>query len=217
MEKEQKITSSAYRKIAIDIANDIVNGKYVEGQKLFGRSVLASYYKVSPETIRRAAFLLKDVGILDTEKGSGIEVKSLKKAKEFIAFQAELQSVTNAKNEVARWAKKQTEETAEVISKIQFIIDAANRIKPFDPVLPFELRITSDSIALGKTIKELRFWHNTGGTVVAIRRDETLIVSPGPYAILSEGDIFYIVGNENTRMAALNLLFKQNTQQDDCL
>ena len=216
MTKEQKITSPAYRKIAIDIANDIVKGKYTEGQKLFGRSVLASYYKVSPETIRRAVFLLKDVGILDTEKGSGIEVKSISKAKEFIDFQTELKSVANAKDEVIQWAKKQAEETSEVIAKIQFIIDAANRMKNFDPVLPFALRVTSDSIALGKTIDELCFWHNTGGTIVAIRRNEDLIVSPGPYAVFNEGDIFYIVGNENTRMAALNLLFAKSAQQDDC-
>ena len=214
MEKEQKVTSSAYRKIAIDIANDIVSGKYSEGQKLFGRSVLASYYKVSPETIRRSVFLLKDVGILDTEKGSGIEVKSFDKAKEFIDRQAELQSVSDAKNEVIRWAKKQAEETAEAISKIQFIIDAASRVKSLDPVLPFELRITSDSVALGKTIDELRFWHNTGGTVVAIRRGETLIVSPGPYAMFSAGDIFYIVGNENAHMASINLLFEKNAHQE---
>ena len=215
MRNEQKIISSAYRKIAIDMARDIVNGKYKEGQKLFGRSVLASYYKVSPETIRRAAFLLKDVGIIDTEKGSGIEVKSLQKAKEFIDFQNEIQSVTMAKNEVMQWGKRQTEEVEQIVSQIQYIIDAANRIQAFDPIRPYEYKITGESIALGKSIDELRFWHNTGGTIVAIRRSETLIVSPGPYAIVKEGDIFYIVGNEDTHTAVINLLYKKNAVEEE--
>ena len=178
MDKEQKIATPIYRKIAIDIAKSVVNGTYIKGQKLFGRSVLASQYKVSPETIRKAVHILKDMDILDTEKGSGVEVVSVEKAKEFVERHNEIESIVSAKREIAQWAQKQVEETATVINRIQFILDTADRFKNISPFSPFEIEITKESLVIGKTISKLRFWHNTGGTIIAIKRDDNLIVSP---------------------------------------
>ena len=55
---------AVYKQIAIDIASKVVNGRYRPGQKIHGRSTLASQYNVSPETVRRAVFLLNQVGVL---------------------------------------------------------------------------------------------------------------------------------------------------------
>lgn len=208
MDKEQKITTSIYRKIAIDIAEDIVTGKYVEGQKLFGRSVLASQYKVSPETIRKAVYILKDVGILDIEKGRGINVISVHKAREYIERYNEVKNITVIKSEITQWAQKQMKETADVISKIQFIVDTAERFKNTSPLTPFEIKITGEAVVIGKSADELRFWHNTGGTIIAIKRGENLIVSPGPYATFQQDDIFYMIGNDQSYAAAKKLLFE---------
>lgn len=213
MGREQKITSSVYRKVAIDIAKNIAEEKYIVGQKLYGRSVLASHYGVSPETIRKAVHLLKDVCILDTEKGSGIEVKSTEKAKDFIKLQSEIENVSTVKNELITWAKDQMKEMEDIIDKIQFISDATERFKNADPFVPYEIKITSDSIAIGKTVDDLRFWHNTEGTIIAIRRDGHLIISPGPYATFNEGDVFYIVGNDKAYAAAMKLIFGSHSEQ----
>ena len=207
MENENKITSSVYRWIAIDIAQNIINGKYVEGQRLFGRSVLASQYKVSPETIRKAVHILDDLGVLKAEKGSGIRVVSTDKAREFAERYNQIESMTATKQEILKWAQRQAKETAGVIDKIQFIVDTAERLKNVSPLVPFELAITHDSTAIGKTVNDLQFWHNTGATIIAIKRGEMLIVSPGPYAEFCEGDRFYIVGNETTFSAAKSLLY----------
>lgn len=207
MSKEQKVATSTYRKIAIDIAESISNGKYTEGQKLYGRSVLASQYKVSPETIRKAVYILKDVGILDTEKGSGVEVISVRKASEFVARHNEVESIASIKSEITEWAQRQAKETASVIGKIQFIVDATERFKTISPLAPYELKITATSAVIGKTADELRFWHNTGGTIIAIRRNEDLILSPGPYAAFQEGDTFYMIGNDQSYAAAIKLLY----------
>ena len=208
MDNEQKIALSAYRKIAIDIAKSIVNGKYVEGQKLFGRSVLASQYKVSPETIRKAAHILKDMGIVDTEKGSGIEVISVNKAKEFIERCNEIENLTVAKRELSKWAQKQAKDATEVIGKIQFIVDTVERFNSINSLTPFEIKITKDSTVIGRTADELKFWHNTGGTIIAIKRGDDLIVSPGPYAAFIENDIFYIIGTDQSYTAAKKILFE---------
>jgi K+/H+ antiporter YhaU regulatory subunit KhtT len=206
MDKDQKVVASGYRKIAIDIANDIVGGKYKEGQKLHGRSVLSSYYGVSPETIRKAAFLLKDVGILDTERGSGIEVKSLDQAKDFVNRQKEIQSMNQIMNEIIRWTEAQRSEATEIVKKLQAVADMESHLKRRNSFTPFEIEVSKNSPVIGKSASELNFWHITGGTIVAIRREGTTFLSPGPYAVFNAGDIFYIVGNEAAYATTLKLL-----------
>ena len=44
---------------------------------------------------------------------------------------------------------------------------------------------------------EINFWHNTLATVIAIRHQEELALSPGPYARLHVGDIIYFIGQED--------------------
>ena len=43
---EEYVTKPVYQKIAIDIANRIVGGDFSIGDKLYGRSALASHYNV---------------------------------------------------------------------------------------------------------------------------------------------------------------------------
>lgn len=68
MANKHKIAEPIYQKIAIDIASKIAAGKYKAGEKIYGRSMLAAHYAVSPETIRRAMFMLQDVGIVAIEQ-----------------------------------------------------------------------------------------------------------------------------------------------------
>ena len=52
--KERMISSPRYQKVAIGIAQRIVDGKFPLGQKIKSRSTLASYFNVSPETARKS-------------------------------------------------------------------------------------------------------------------------------------------------------------------
>lgn len=207
MSTEKKITSSSYRKIAIDLAENIVNGKYLEGQKLFGRSVLASHYSVSPETIRKAVHILKDMGIVDTEKGSGVQIISVDAARAFLERNRESENISEIKKDIMNWAQAQIRETSEIVRKIQYIVDSSNRSNNISPFTHYEIVITEDSAVIGKTADELHFWHNTGGTIIAIRRGEEMIVSPGPYATFNKGDVVYIVGDEHAYAATIKLIF----------
>jgi K+/H+ antiporter YhaU regulatory subunit KhtT len=203
----QTVIPLAYRQIAIDIAKDIAQGKYKEGQKLFGRSVLASYYQVSSETIRKAVYILKDVGILDIEKGSGIEVQSIEKAQEFIDRYNEIEKVTHAKQDIIKWAERQAVETQSIIEKIEFVIHTSERFKQNNPFTPFEIEILENAPVIGKTASEVQFWQHTGATIIAIRRGKSLILSPGPYATFNKGDMFYIIGTDQSYAAAMRLIF----------
>ncbi|MFC6602613.1 GntR family transcriptional regulator [Ectobacillus funiculus] len=77
---QQRVQMPTYEKIAIDIANRIYDGKFKVGERIHGRSTLASEYNVSPETVRRAIKILEDVEIVQSAKGSGVIIASRENA-----------------------------------------------------------------------------------------------------------------------------------------
>ena len=80
MERKKNDGMPRYQQIALDIATQIVKRQYRVGDRIYARSSLASRYHVSPETARRAVCLLADMGIVEAEKGSGVEILSVEAA-----------------------------------------------------------------------------------------------------------------------------------------
>ena len=178
----RKTSTPAYLKIAIDIASRIVNGDFVEGEKLSGRSTLASLYNVSPETIRRSIALLKDMDVVEVAEKSGIKITSKHNANEFLKKFKTKSEFTNIKEEIYNLIneKKVLEEKLE--NNIQNLIEFATQLRNVGLVVPYE------------SLGELNFWHNTGATIVGIKRGEQLFLSPGPYFTINEKDIVVYVG-----------------------
>ncbi|WP_369284098.1 TrkA C-terminal domain-containing protein [Oscillibacter sp. GMB15532] len=210
MARSKGITLPVYRKIAVTIAQDIVGGKYVEGQKLSGRTVLSSQYGVSPETIRKAVHLLEDVEILDIKKNSGVWILSSQKAAEFIQESRELQSAADVKGELLSWMERQIAETSAAMEKLLFVLNTEGRAGKNTPFVPYEVAVPANSQVAGKSISGLNFWHKTGATIIAIERGEQIILSPGPYSSLLSGDILYIVGDERTLLSAIHFVTSAN-------
>ena len=78
------VTTPVYSQIALDIALRISRGDLKENTKVYGRSVMASEYGVSPETIRRAIKLLEDMGIVEVHHNSGAVILSANRARQYI-------------------------------------------------------------------------------------------------------------------------------------
>lgn len=173
---------AVYKQIAIDIASKVVNGKYRPGQKIHGRSTLASQYNVSPETVRRAVFLLNQVGVLQVRQGAGITIVSVENAEEFLSKSNERQSLDTIKNHIDRLMLEQKQLNSRLQENINILLDANDRFNYLNPLTPFELAIEEDCQLVGKTIASVHFWNNTGATIIAIRRKGSTILSPGPHA-----------------------------------
>jgi K+/H+ antiporter YhaU regulatory subunit KhtT len=216
LKNSKKTIFPVYRKIAIDIAQDIVGGKYIEGQKLSGRTVLSSQYGVSPETIRKAVYLLKDIGdigVLDIKKNSGTIILSVQKAAKFVLKTQDIQNVANMKNDLFDWMKRQIEETTVAMEKMQFIINTSGQVKKATPFIPYEVVIPSKAAIAGKTISELNFWHETGATIIAIERGTEIILSPGPYSSLLVGDILHLIGDDQALHAAIHFVTSESNTE----
>lgn len=80
----QAVVPSQYLQIALDLATRIAQGELTEGSRIYGRSVLASEYGVSPETIRKALRLLADMKVVDVKPQSGAVVLSADSARRYI-------------------------------------------------------------------------------------------------------------------------------------
>lgn len=192
----QRVETPRYVKIAVDIAIKMYKGQLVKGDKLRGRSVLASEYNVSPETIRRAVNLLEDKSVVKVIKGKGIIILSSEEAYSFIKSFKDKESIGILRSNI----KKLLEERKNIDHKIQEInkkiIDYSYKYFSHDLIQVIEIEIPEDSNIIGMSIAETKFWQNTGATILAIKRCDKTLISPGPYLEFQKEDIILVVGEE---------------------
>ena len=203
----QTVVPAQYLQIALDLATRIARGDLAEGRRIDGRSVMASEYSVSPEPIRRALRLLTDMKVVEVRPQSGAVVLSADNARRYIenfVEGADIQSLrVQLKDLMAASAdlNRRIMETASALVKSQDTFAAADQ-----PLPNYEVPIPKDSPLIGQSIGALKFWQSTGGTIVAIRRGQTVILSPGPYAELYGGDVIVLVGSPAAAEAARHLV-----------
>ncbi len=197
MDKGVRITNPRYQQIAADVASKIASKYYSVGKKIYARSSIASQYGVSPETARRAICVLTDLGIVETEIGNGVIIKSYEKAVDFVRHYHEIQTVNNLKKDIQDSMERQSKELQFFNDCLSKLIEKTDRFRSINPFTPFEIEITQETPYLNRTASETNFWHTTTATIVAIKRETKLLLSPGPYAIFLQGDIVYFIGDEN--------------------
>lgn len=204
---KQTVVPSQYLLIALDLAGRIARGELPEGSRIYGRSVMASEYNVSPETIRRALRLLADMKVVEVKPQSGAVVLSADSARRYMenfqgsadvhALRAQLKEMMEEYDDLHR----RMAETVKALVKSRDTFAAAG-----EPLPNYEVPVPRDSPCIGKSIGALKFWQSTGATVVAVRRGQTVILSPGPYAELYAGDIIVLVGSPAAADAAHRLV-----------
>lgn len=188
------VQSPVYSRIALDIAVRIGRGELKEGTKLSGRSLMASQYRVSPETIRRSFRLLADMQIIEVLPNSGTFVKSRENAARYIEKFNNNRDFRNLKNELKGLLNERDTVNIKIVDIIDEIFDLSERLRNTNPFYTLDFEIPDNSPVIGKTINDTYFWQNTGATVVAIKRGDKLILSPGPYHVFKSKDIVMVTG-----------------------
>lgn len=183
-----------YSQIALDIATRIARGELKEGDRISGRSLTASQYSVSPETVRRSFKLLADMKILDIQQNSGAIVLSKNKAIQYIDKFESKKDIRLLREQLNDLLKERNNINDRILDVIDEIIDINERFRNSDPLRSYEFRISPESPLIGKTIANSKFWQNTGATIVAFHRDGKIILSPGPYAEFLCDDIIIVAG-----------------------
>ncbi|MGB5823531.1 MAG: TrkA C-terminal domain-containing protein [Proteocatella sp.] len=209
MDNKIKISTTRYQQIAADIASKIADGNYKVGDKVYARSALASQYGVSSETARRAVCVLSDLGIVDSAKGSGVLIKSYENAVKYVKQHQDVQSINELKQNLINSVERQKKEMEIFNGCLNDLIDKTEHFRSINPFVPFQILITHSTEFLNKSISDINFWHNTAATIIAIKRNNSILMSPGPYATLSENDILYFVGDDSSLDRVKNFLYQE--------
>lgn len=204
---KQTVVPSQYLQIALDLARRIAKGELPEGQRVYGRSVMASEYNVSPETIRRALRLLSDMKVVEVKPQSGVVVLSADSARRYIENFEESADVRALRQQLKDLLAEYADLSRRLSDTVTALVKSRDTFAASGEPLPnYEVPVPKDSPLIGRSIGELKFWQSTGGTIVAIRRGQTVILSPGPYAELYGGDIIVLVGTPAAAEAAHHLV-----------
>lgn len=209
MEKQDKIMIPRYQQIAADLASKIADKHYKVGDRIYARSSLATLYGVSAETARRAICILTDMKIVETTKGSGVEIISYENAVKFVKQHRDIKTINNLKSEILGIIQKQEKESQMLSKLVQEMMEQTERYKFINPFIPFVITLEDEFLYPNKTISEINFWHNTSATIVAIKKTEKLILSPGPYILLNVGDTLYFVGDEDCYIKVKKFLYEK--------
>lgn len=193
----EKVATPVYLRIALDIASRIARGEFKENSKIYGRSIMSSEYGVSPETIRRSLKLLSDMNVVEVKQSSGAIVLSRKNAQEYINRFKGRESTQSLHQKLKDLVEEQNRLSKEIISISNMITRKSVKWSNTEPLKNFEVEVGEGSPVIGKSISELNFWHATGATIIAIRRNKELILSPGPYAVLAENDRIIFIGDQS--------------------
>ncbi len=202
-----KIHVPKYQEIAADIAGKIASGAYKEGERIYIRSSLVSQYGVSSETTRRAVSVLSDMGIVEATKGSGVRIVSRRLARDFAEKFDSISQMSDLKRRILDEVDRQISASQAVKELVSDLMYRTERFRSVNPFAPFEIEVDNSVSCLGKSLSDLNFWHNTAATVVAIRRGDKIIISPGPYASFEAGDVVYYVGDEGCHERVRQFLY----------
>lgn len=191
-------TEPKYKTIALDIASKIADNSYRVGTKLYARSVIANQYNASSETARRAILILADLNIVKPVKGSGVDVVSRDNACAFIQQYESAKTLEEKYLDIEQELGRGIELFEDNFKEIGELLKKMKQVKMATPLLPYQIEITDKCLYIGKTVSEINLWHHTSATLVAVKRDNELMISPGPYALLCEHDIFYFIGDDKS-------------------
>ena len=122
----KKTPMARYKYVALAITEQIVRGTY-PGFRISGRSKLASLYRVSPETIRKATVLLEQQGIVEVKHGSGIHVLSADKAADYLQAHSDRRDVERIIDQVYGLMEQQQKNMEEMHGLLRELLAAFRR------------------------------------------------------------------------------------------
>ncbi len=184
-----------YQRIAYDIAARVASSEIPVKKKMSGRSLLASEYGVSPETIRRALKLLSDMKVVEIRAGSGVFALSAESARQYVKSREGEEERKDLEMRFRELVSRHSDLSLEILDIASEMTRAQKVQRPQMPY--YEEKIEPGSRLIGKSIGSLQFWQTTGATIVGIRRGKRVILSPGPKAELYDGDGLIFVGDSS--------------------
>lgn len=201
---------SRHYQIAIDIARKIKKRELEEGKKLSGRSIAATEYETSTETVRKAFSLLKQYNVIQIKEKSGAIVLSREASVIFLEIFKTESNLKNSLTKLDTLFNKKNDVEKEIRNTIKNLKIQAGKVKFEIPIDYFLLRIHEGFYAIGRTIEDLDINRNTGGTVFGIVSNNKTISNVNSGYIIQEEDVLYISGDYDVSTKTINFIKSGN-------
>ena len=186
----------SYLLIAKDIALKISKGTYKEGKTLKGRTLLSGEYGVSSETIRKSINILANEKIVSVKHGVGIFVESKTNATKFLSKFNDLNDRKKQVSELNELIIQRNSLNEDISKRIDMMLKRDISIPNFGIEFK-EIIIQDDSWVINQTIGDVYFYNYTEATIIAIKRGDRIITSPGPDFTFIANDKLIIVGKDD--------------------
>jgi len=147
---------------------------------------------------------------MEVQQGSGTYVVSRENAQLFVEKYKDVQSIQETRNEILESVDRQQEELNHFSHLLENLVIQTKKVHDFSPFIPYELDLTQEAQSLNKSISELNIWQKTGATIVGVQTTLEMILSPGPYTKLCQGDRIYFVGPELSVQRMQQLFYPAN-------
>lgn len=144
--------------------------------------------------------------VVEVKHNSGVSVVSRDNAKKYITKYGKSNENRKLLVQIRHVLNEREQVDKELFTLAKDLIEANDRFSASNPFPTYEYTINETSLAVDNCLGELQFWQKTGGTVIAIRRDGSILLSPGPDLRLHIGDILIFVGNQETLAMTKELL-----------
>ena len=167
---------------------------------------MSSEYGVSPETIRRSFSLLEEMQVVQVKHNKGVSVVSRDNAKKYITKYSKSNENRILLSQIRHVLGEREQIDRELFILAKDLIESNDRFSASNPFPTYEYTIKEGSLAVGNSLGALKFWQKTGGTVIAIRREGSILLSPGPDLSLEILDVLIFVGNQETLAKTNELL-----------
>jgi DNA-binding transcriptional regulator YhcF (GntR family) len=190
-DKEKKI-DARYQAIAYQVAKKIAQGEILEHAKLSGRTLLASEYQVSSETIRKAMAILQRYGVVTIHDRSGIVVASKTAAEDYVAQYVAQKEDRKLLSETVAIQHELSQLEARVQSVLNRLIGATKLgFFPFDF---FAFTLEEGDHHLHQDLKTTQIKNKTGALVIGYEDQGLFVQNPDADAVLKPGMTLYLLG-----------------------
>jgi K+/H+ antiporter YhaU regulatory subunit KhtT len=193
---KDKTSDAKYQDIAYRIAERIVTDEIRENTKLSGRTLLASEYNVSSETIRKAMHLLSMRHVVRVVEKSGIIVLSKDEAMRYVSEYKRAAGTRRLLEETEALIERQAREQRQLQTRLKRLFAAASKETfPFSHVA---WTVTTGCPKAGITIGDRAFYEKTGTVVIATEEDGIITVAPDPLTKIAEGMVLHMLDTGKT-------------------
>jgi DNA-binding GntR family transcriptional regulator len=202
----KKNTVPVFEQIAYELACKIKNDELKYQEKIRGRSIIASEFSVSSETVRKALALLEKKGVVDIKEQSGAYVKSKVEAVKYIAMHHQNFKTEQQFEEIEQLLKESIRAHKDLQKQFKQIKKNNDLHKSVLPINTFSITLKQYDAFLSEDFLIDEFEQIVGGNIFGIVRKDLIISGIKRNDTFEIGDEVFISGGESVKQKTLSFL-----------